>query len=397
MKLLKYILALCASVALAATLSACGSGLPGDSVADVAGNPITTKALYHQMYVESVQMVAQSPGAPVITPIDPPGFANCVAQVRKVIPMDAKAPTARIKAACARVFTALSSQALDLLIKGYWYQLDAAAAHITVSNAQVQKMFETEKKQSFKSEAQFQSFLAQSGTTEQDILFGIRASQLYEKLIAKHTTSVTSAQIKSYYSIHRSQFGSAEKRDIRIVLTKTGAQAQAAKAALAKGKSWSAVTKQYSTDATTKNKGGLLAGVVKGSEDPALDKAAFSAPLNKLLGPVHGQFGFYVFDVTKVTPATQQTLAEATPKIKSELTGQQQSAAVAAVENAARKRWQHKTTCRAAYSMMDCNGYKPPPPSRAPTTTAPTQAPPPPASTQPVPQAPPASTPKKKP
>ncbi len=401
MKPLRYILALCALASLAVTVSACGSGVAGNAVADVAGNPITTRSFDHWMYVASAQEVAQSPGAPIITPTDPPGFTNCVAQVRKAIPMLAKIPNATIKADCARLFTTLSGQVLNFLITGYWYQADAALAHITVSDAQVQKMFETEKKQAFPTEAAYQQFLTKSGKTQADLLFQFRVSQLYKKLIAKHASNVSSAQINSYYASHRSQFGSAEKRNIRIVLTKTGAQAQAAKTALAKGKSWNAVAKQYSTDATTKNKGGLLPGVVKGTEDPGLDKAAFSAKPNKLLGPVHGQFGFYVFEVTKVVPATQQTLAQATPRIKSELSTQQQSAATAAVESTARKHWLRKTTCRAAYSVMDCSGYKPPPPIPAPTSPAPTPpaspAPARPPSTKPVPRTPPATTTGKKP
>ncbi len=66
-------------------------------------------------------------------------------------------------------------------------------------------------------------------------------------------------------------------------------------------------------------------GVKKGQEDHALDAAAFSASQNKLLGPVKGQFGYYVFEVTKITKATQQTLAQATPLIEQTLKSQGQS------------------------------------------------------------------------
>ena len=87
---------------------------------------------------------------------------------------------------------------------------------------------------------------------------------------------------------------------MEIVLTKTQAEANAAKAALQKGQSWTTVAKKYSIDPTTKNTGGVLNGVTAGQQDSALSKAAFAAPLNKLMGPVKGQFGYYVFEVTKV-------------------------------------------------------------------------------------------------
>jgi foldase protein PrsA len=160
---------------------------------------------------------------------------------------------------------------------------------------------------------------------------------------------------------HRSQFGSPATRDIRIVLTKTQSQANAAKHALTSGQSWDKVVKTYSIDPTTKNTGGLLAHQAKGQADPALDKAAFSAPLDKLLGPVKGQFGYYVFEVTKITAGKQQTLAQATPLIRQTLTGQQQTNAQTALTKVLRQHWLSKTSCRAGYKMTNyCPGYQAP-------------------------------------
>ena len=117
------------------------------------------------------------------------------------------------------------------------------------------------------------------------------------------------------------------------MLTKNQAEAQAAKKALSSGQSWAAVAKKYSTDPTTKNTGGLLNGVTKAQADPALDAVAFTAPVNKLIGPVKGQFGYYVFDVTKITPATHQTLAQATSLIRQQLTSQASQNAQTAVDD----------------------------------------------------------------
>ncbi len=60
--------------------------MPGNSVANVAGNPITTQAFNHWMYVAAKGQAAQSPGQPVIVPNDPPNFTKCVTQVRAQIP-----------------------------------------------------------------------------------------------------------------------------------------------------------------------------------------------------------------------------------------------------------------------------------------------------------------------
>jgi foldase protein PrsA len=359
MKTQRSILALGAFfVLIALAVSGCGSGMPGNSVADVAGNPITTKAFNHWMYVAAAGQAAQSPGQPVIVPNDPPAFTKCVAQVRTEIPTLKKTAAKTLQSDCKQLFTSLSSQVMDFLIKAYWYQADAHKLGINVTNAQVQKALTTAKKAQFSTAAEFQSFLKTSGQTVQDIVFRVRINQIFMKLTAKHPSTVTTAAIASYYASHKSTFGTPETRNMRIVLTKTSAQAATAEAALKSGKSWASVAKKYSTDPTTKTKGGLLTGVTAGQQDAALSTAAFAAPVNKLLGPIKGQFGYYVLEVIKIVPATQKTLAQASAAIKQTLTSQLTTAAQTAVDNHAKKDWLSKTTCRALYAMADCKGFK---------------------------------------
>jgi foldase protein PrsA len=371
MKSVRYILALGAFFVVAVGVSACGSGVPGNSVADVAGNPISTVAFNHWMYVAATGQAAQTPGAPVIVPTDPPTFDACVAQVRKTLPSLAKTPSSQIRADCKQLFTSLSSQVMDFLIKAYWYQADAAALHVKVSTAEVTQQFDQDRKQQFPTAAAFQTFLTQTGQTLQDILFRVRVNALFTKLVNRHVSTVTPAQIAAYYAAHMAAYGTPESLNMRMVLTKTQSQAAAAKAALAAGQSWDAVAKKYSTDSSTKNKGGLLTGVTKGTEDPALENAAFSAPKGKVMGPVKGQFGYYVFEVNSIKPGHQETLAQATSTIRTALTTSMQNNAQSAVDAHAKKMWMHKTTCRAAYAMDDYSGFKAPKSSTTATPTTP--------------------------
>ena len=361
MKSLRSILALGAFfVAGALMVAGCGSSVPTNSVATVAGNPISVQAFNHWMYVAAKGQAAQSPGQPVIVPNDPPNFTKCVTQVKAEIPSLKKTADKTLKADCGQLFTSLSGQVMDFLIKAYWYQADAHKLGIRITDAQVNKALTTAKKQQFSTSAQYQTFLKTSGQTTADILFRVRVNQIYSKLTARHPTTVTPAAIAAYYAAHKSQFGTPETRNMRIVLTKTAAQASAAKKAIQGGQSWTVVAKKYSTDLTTKNKGGLLTGVTAGQQDAALSKAAFAAPLNKLLGPITGQFGYYVLDVIKITPSTQKTLAQSSALIKQTLSGQLTTTAQSAVDAHAKKDWFTKTTCRKLYAMADCPGYKAP-------------------------------------
>jgi foldase protein PrsA len=297
----------------------------------------------------------------VIVPEDPPNFTQCISNVKKQIPQLAKTPDKQLKTDCSQLFTSLSSQVMDFLIKAYWYQAEAHNQKINISDKQVQQAFSTAKQAQFPTNAQFQSFLGQTGQTLQDILYRFRINQIYTKLLSKHSTgSVTQAQIQQYYNTHTTQFGTPSTRDIRIVLTKTQAQANQALKALKSGKSWNQVAKQYSTDPTTKNSGGLLKNVTPGQQDAALDKAAFIAASNQIEGPIHGQFGWYVLEVTAIHKGTQQSLSQATPQIRQTLTSQRQTTAQTAVDNKAKKDWQSKTECAKAYAMADCKGYKAP-------------------------------------
>jgi foldase protein PrsA len=378
-KAMRTTLALGAVAIVSVLLAACGSsssssnGVPSDSVASVAGNAITTQAFNHWMYVAAKSQAAQSPGQPVIVPTDPPQFTKCIATVKQAVPSLAKQTDKTLRGDCQQLFSSLSGQVMDFLIKAYWYQADAARLGLKVSDQQVQQAYDKAKKQAYPTASAFNQFLSQTGFTVNDLLFRFRVSQLYQKLAAKHTTKITPATIQAYYNSHKSQFGKPETRDIRIVLTKTAGQAAAAKAALDKGSSWKVVAKKYSTD-PSKSNGGLLPGVTKGQEDKALDTAAFGAATktNKVYGPIKGQFGYYVFEVTKVTKASQQSLAQATQVIQQTLTGQQQTNAQTAVDKVAKQEWLSKTDCDKLYAMADCKGYKAP---KTSTTTAPTTAP----------------------
>jgi len=351
--------ALGAFFVLAIAVAACGSSVPGNSVASVDGNPISAQAFNHWLLVVAKSQAAQSPGTPVIIP-DAPNYTRCMSQLHAVASLASDTPK-QLKSTCKEVFTSYAGQVMGFLIQGYWYQLEAARDHVKVSNSQVQKAFDKAKNARFPTAAEFDAFLSQSGETLQDVLFQFRVDQIAQKLLAKATTKVTPAAIAQYYNANKTKFGTPETRDVRLVLTKTLANANAAKQALSSGQSWNKVASKYSTDPQTKNSGGLVKGMTEGQLDPAIDTAAFSAPLNQLLGPVKGQFGYYVYDVIAIHPATQESLAQATALIRSTLTNSQGTSAQSALSKRLRAHWLTQTSCRAPYNAtVYCPGYKAP-------------------------------------
>jgi foldase protein PrsA len=362
----RLIPALGAFFVLAASLAGCGSGIPGNSVASVAGNPITLQAFKHWMVVVA-KFDAQQNGGPLIVPDTPPNFPSCVKTARGYVQKSTSVKN--LRQICNLYFKKYSSQVMGFLITGYWWQAEAARDHLKVSDAEVQKAYNQAVKAAFPSQAQYQAYQSQTSMTPQDILYRFRLEMVFRKLLSKQKTTVSQSDIANYYTSHKSQFGTPETRDIKVVLARNQADAQAAKAALSSGKSWDTVVKKYSIDAQSKAKGGLLSNVTQGSQDSALDAAAFSAPVNKLEGPVKSQYGYYIFEVSRVTPGTQQTLAQATPAIRYSLTTSFQNNASSAVNNISKKHWIGQTFCRPTYAMPDCSGYKAPKTGTTKSTT----------------------------
>ena len=91
--------------------------------------------------------------------------------------------------------------------------------------------------------------------------------------------------------------GKAQRRDHPDEDRSAGEEA---KKEIESGKSFASVAKAKSIDPTSKAKGGLLTGVAKGQEEAALNTAIFSAPLNKLSGPVKTPFGYYIYEVEEL-------------------------------------------------------------------------------------------------
>ena len=345
---------------IALALAACGSsGVPGNSVATIGNVKVTKSQFQHWLPIYAKQDAAQAPGTPAIVP-DPPNFTACIAAYRKALPAQPKGKPkiadAQIKKQCQTSYNKTRDETVSFLINSQWLVGQTAEDKVKVTDASVQQQFKTIKQQQYPQESAFKAFLKSSGLTIPDILYRLKLQSLSNKLqtsIVKGKNAATPAEIAQYYNAHKSQFAQPEKRDLLIVLTKTAANANAAKAALAGGQSWKTVVKKYSTDQQSKLTGGLLQGVVKGQEDKALDTAAFSASAGKLSGPVKGQFGYYVFQVKKITAGSTQSLANATLAIRQQLIAQKQQTAVNGYVKTFDKKWSSRTNCAKGFTVKD--------------------------------------------
>jgi len=368
-------------------LSACG-GIPSNAVVQVDGNPITKATFAHWMGIAAASTSAATGTKPVIP--EPPDYKACIAHLQATTPTvkGQPAPTqAQFKSQCEQQYKSLQQEVLGFLISTAWVLGEAESLGVKVSDKEVHKRFQEVKSQQFPKAAEFEKFLASSGQTVSDLLLRVKSNLLAQKVqqkIAKRKANITHAQIAQYYKENPQRFGTQEKRNLKIILTKTEEAAKKAKQEIESGKSWAAVAKSTSIDPATKANGGVLVGVVKGQEEKSLDSAIFSAKLNVVQGPIKTVFGYYIFEVTKVTPGNQLSLAQAEASIRQQLTATHQQTALTSFIKEFKKKWLAKTECRAGYVQMNCKEYKAPKTSTGAPPTAPQTTTPTPTSTTPT-------------
>jgi foldase protein PrsA len=356
-------LACVATVLGAAALTACGNDVPSGSVAKV--NDATIEKSDFDKWLKSASQGAAQGGASAAP--DPPSFTNCVAAKQKQpAPRGSKKPdAAALKKQCKQEYDQLKGDVMQFLIQAEWVQQEAKERDVKVSDQEVKNRLEEEKKRAFPGESgekRYQQFLKSSGMSEEDILFRFKLETLQQKLTQKVTqeqAKVSDADVREYYDKNKKRFAQPERRDLSVVLTKGRARADRAKQALEDGSSFKAVSKKYSIDQASKSQGGKLPDVAEGQQEKAFNDAIFKAEKGKLQGPVKTQFGYYVFEVTEVKPASQQSLEQSKETIRNLLRSQRQQKALDKFIKDFRERYKEQTVCAEDFRIAECkNGPK---------------------------------------
>ena len=370
---IRLIPALSAFFMAAILVAGCGDSVPGNAVASIDGEAISRSDFDHWMGIAAASSQGGSTSPKVA--YNPPDFTSCVASKRKTAPKPAKGQPAttdaQFRTQCKQEYEGLRDQVMQFLILVKWVNGEASDQGVNISAKEEKKAFDDAVKRSFPKTADFQKFLKSSGMTAADARFQVRFNTVYTKLskkALKDADKVTDKAVAAFYEKNKARFATPLTRDLRVVLTRTKSKADQARAALDSGRSWSSVAKQFSIDPASKAQGGVLSGIAKGQQEKAFDNAIFSASKGKLTGPVKTQFGYYVFEVQKTTPASQQTLKQATPVIKQQLDAQNKQKADDEFNKGLRKKWKERTNCRDGFVMTQCKNAP-----RETTTAAPGQ------------------------
>jgi foldase protein PrsA len=359
LRLRRFISLLAAAAALPVVIAGCGNDVPSGAVANVDGEIIEKEDFDHWLGAAAAGTQPPGVGGEVVIP-DPPEYTDCIAAKKEQpAPPGAKKPSDdQLKQQCEQEYDSLKQQVMQFLISAEWIQQEAEARDIEVTDEEIQKQFEDQKNQSFPNEKDYQQFLKTSGQTEEDLLFRVKLDVLSNKVreeIIEGTGDISDEDVENYYNENKERFAQPERRDLNVVLTRNEARANEAKSALESGQSFKDVAKEYSIDEASKSQGGKLPAVAKGQQEKAFDDAIFSAETDELVGPIKTQFGWYVFEVTDVTEATQQSLDEASQTIKNLLKSENEQKALDDFIEDFRNKYKDETQCADEYVVEDCD------------------------------------------
>lgn len=260
----------------------------------------------------------------------------------------------------------LKEGALGELLDSVWIQGEAEELGISVTPKQIATELAQVKKQNFKTDAEFQKFLKTSKFTMEDVRTRVKLQLLstqIQEAITKKAPPASDSEISSYYDTAKdSQFTTAESRDIRVVVNKDKAKVEAAKAELDKDNSaasWKKVAAKYSSDPSTKDKGGLRAGTTEEllQSQEALKTAVFGSPTGVVAGPIDVEGSFYVVEVEKLNPEKVQTLAEVKAQIKSQLTQQVAQEVFSDFVAEYQSKWTSRTFCASDFTIERCANF----------------------------------------
>jgi hypothetical protein len=316
----RHVAALGAALLLLGGLAGCGQSNSGGVVARVGGDgPITRTTLDHWVSV----------------------LAGSGAAADRHRPQD----------------RALQARVLSFLISAQWTLGEAAELGVKTSDTQAQAQLELLRYdqregipyEGIPQQGEIPAFFARAhnhGDRLWLMKLAILATRVQARQLADAERAITHAQIASYYDSHKSGFVLPERRDLRWIVTYSLRKLQNAVRKIRAGKDFIAVARRVSLDPPT------ISGMELASAyEKDFARNVFAAKPHVIVGPFQQSQNHYMLEVTKVTPARRQTLAQSESSIRHRLGA---AWAATGLREATEGKWAARTSCRAVFVVREC-------------------------------------------
>jgi parvulin-like peptidyl-prolyl isomerase len=267
----------------------------------------------------------------------------------------------------SKKYEELKAAALGELLDSIWIQGEAEELDLTVTEKQIATELAQIKKTNFPTPAAYAEFLKTSRFTQADVDKRVKLQLLSTKIqeiVSTQAPPPSNSEIADFYNASKdTQFTTKASRDARVIINKDKAEIEAAKKLLAADDSpasWKKVAAKYSSDPSTKTKGGLQPGLTEeilASAGP-LKGAIFGAATDEVVGPIKYQGNYVVLEVVKLNPEKVKTLGEVRSEISTQLTQQTQQEFFSEFVTEYQSKWTSRTFCASGFETERCANFK---------------------------------------
>jgi hypothetical protein len=243
----------------------------------------------------------------------------------------------------------LRRQALRLLLSYYWLVGEASKRGVSITGFSLRKQIAHIENLEFPGgEQEIREFQVATGESPSDIELQAKAELASRALrrMAVATAMVTAAEVNAYYAQHKSEFLLPEQRIARFANPKSKVVAERIKRNVEAGK--------RSLTASAAQKVGEIFTSARVPPANEYERAIDSAKPHVVAGPFKLHADYWLYEVVKIIPARQQSLAEVEGGIRSKLTAVRRRHALEAFANSIRARWTPATKCEPGYVIPKC-------------------------------------------
>jgi parvulin-like peptidyl-prolyl isomerase len=257
---------------------------------------------------------------------------------------------------------------VEEMINGVWIQGEAEELGVVVTDKQVEAELEKIKKENFPTKEAYDKFLDEANFAPADVNERIKLQLLgtaVQEKVKEEAPEPSPEAIKTFYEEEKeTRFKQKENRDVRFISNEDKSKAEAALKELEKDNSpagWKKTAAKYSSDSTTKTKGGLQEGIQEEFfQEPSqeeIKKAIFDAATGELSDVIKYEKNYFVIEVVKLNPAKTKSLKEAESEIKAALAQETQQEFFTAFIGEFEGKWRGRTYCDQEFLVKQCSNY----------------------------------------